>query len=100
MGQTKHNHWCLLQTLPKNSNNIFLENLKTTLRSLRNNNNIYLVAGGFNFDILRYENNPVINEFLNYMTCTLIFFSHILKPTRGILNSRQSLIDNLYKKPI
>ena len=57
-------------TLKKPSNNIFLENLKTTLHSLRNKQEltkICLLAGDFNYDILKYEHNPVINEFLNLM---------------------------------
>ena len=70
----------------KNSNNIFLENLKTTLHSLRNNNNICLVACGFNYDILKYEYNPVINEFLNLIYSNF-FQPCILEPTRVVLDS-------------
>ena len=55
----------------KNSYNIFLENLKTELHNLRSNNKIYLVAGDFSNDILKYEHIPVMNEFLNLIT--LIF---------------------------
>ena len=58
----------------KNSNNIFLENLKTTFHSLRNNKTC-IVAGNFNYDILKYEHNPVINEFLNLMYSN--FFNHV-----------------------
>ena len=60
----------------KDSNNTFLENLKTTLHSLRNNNEICLVAGDFNYDILKYEHNPVINKFLHLMYSN--FFNHVL----------------------
>ena len=28
--------------------------------------------------------------------CTLIFFNHILEPTRVVLNSKPALIDNVY----
>ena len=51
----------------KASNNIFLENLKTTFQSLRNNNKVCLNVGDFKYDILKYEHNSVINEFLNLM---------------------------------
>ena len=79
----------------KNSYNIFLENLETELHNLRSNNKIYLVAGDLSYDILKYEHNPVMNEFLNLIT--LIFFQPcILEPTRVVLNSRPSLIDNIY----
>ena len=83
-------------TLKKtNSNNIFLENLKTKLHSLRNNNKIGLVAGDFNYDILKYEHNPIINEFLKLM-CSIFFQQCILEPTRVVLNSWPSLIDNIH----
>ena len=72
-------------TLKKNSNNIFLENLKTTLHSLRNNNQICLVVGDFNYDILKYEQDPIINEFLNLMYSNF-FQPCILEPTRVVLN--------------
>ena len=78
-----------------NSNNKFLENLKTTLHSLRNSNKICLVAGDFNYDILKYEHNPIINVFLNLMHSNF-FQPCILEPTRVILNSWPSLIDNIY----
>ena len=72
---------------PKNnSNNIFLENLKATLHSLRNNK-ICLVAGDFNYDILIYEHNPVINEFANLLYSNF-FQPCILAPTKMVLNSR------------
>ena len=40
--------------VPKNSNDIFLENLKATLHSLRNSHKIYLVTGDFNYNFLKY----------------------------------------------
>ena len=79
----------------KNSNNIFLENLKTALHSLRNNDKICSVAGDFNYDIPKHEYNPVINEFLNLMNSNF-FQPCILEPTRVVLNSRPSLIDYIY----
>ena len=72
-----------------------LGNLKTPLHSLRNNNKICLVAGDFNYDILQYEHNPVINEFLNFIY-SIFFELRILEPLRVVLNSRPSLIDNIY----
>ena len=79
----------------KNSDNTFLENLKITLHSLINNNKICLVAGDFNYDILKYEHNPIINEFINLMYSNF-FQSCILELTRVVLNSRPSLIENIY----
>ena len=57
---------------------------------MRNNNKICLVAGDLNYDILKYEHNPVINEF------PFFFQPWILEPTRVVLNSRPSLTDNIY----
>ena len=65
------------------------------MHSLRNNNKICLVAGDFNYDILKYEQDPIINELLNLMYSNF-FQPCILEPTRAILNSRPSLIDNTY----
>ena len=73
---TDGNHWYLQRAPSKNSNNIFVGNLKATLHSLKNNNKICLVAGDFNHDIPKCEHNPVINEFLN-LTYYNFFFSHV-----------------------
>ena len=74
---SQRNYQCLLQAPPprplpqkkqkKASNNIYLENLKTTFQSLRNNNKVCLNVGDFKYDILKYEHNSVINEFLNLL---------------------------------
>ena len=37
----------------KNSNNVFLEKLKENLHKLGNNNKIAIVAGDYNFDLLK-----------------------------------------------
>ena len=74
---------------------IFGGNLKTTFHSLRNNNKICLAAGNFSYDILQYEHNPVINEFLNFIYSNF-FELRILEPLRVVLNSRPSLIDKIY----
>ena len=62
---------------------------------MRNNNKICLVAGDLDYDILQYEPDPVINEFLNSIYSNLFELS-ILEPLRVVLNSRPSLIDNIY----
>ena len=68
---------------------------KKTLHSLRNNNKICLVAGDFNYDVLKYEYNPVINKFLNLIYSNF-FQICILEPTRVVLNSQPSLTDSIY----
>ena len=79
----------------KNSNNSFLDKLKTNLEKIKNNNKIIEVTGDFNYDILKYKYNSIINEFINLM------YSHflqpcILEPTRIINNNRPSLLDNIF----
>ena len=65
------------------------------MHSLISNNNICLVAGDSNFDNLKYERSSVINEFLN-LVYSNFFQPYILEPTRVVLNSRPSLIGNIY----
>ena len=51
----------------KNSNNVFLEKLEENLNNLGNNNKITIVAGDFNFDLLKYDYNNLNNDFLSIM---------------------------------
>ena len=62
---------------------------------MRNNNKICLVAGDFNYDVLKYEYNPVINKFLNLIYSNFLQIC-ILEPTRVVLNSWPSLTDSIY----
>ena len=73
-----------------------MANLKTTLHSLGNNNKISLVAGDFNFDIFKYEHSKVINSLLKHMHSNF-FQSCILEITIAILNSKPSLVNNIYE---
>ena len=79
----------------KNSNNIFIEKLKIILQRIKNNNKIVVITGDFNYDILKYEHNNIINDFINLM------YSHflhpcILEPTRIVSHNRPSLLDNIF----
>lgn len=68
---------------------------RSYIASLINNNNICLAAGDFNFDNLKYEHSSVINEFLN-LVYSNFFQPCILEPTKVVLNSRPSLLGNIY----
>ena len=62
---------------------------------MKNNNKTIVVTGDFNYDILKYEYNSIINDFINLM------YSHflqpfILEPTRIVNNNRSSLLDNIF----
>ena len=60
------------------------------LTNLRNNN-VWLVAGNFKYDIVKYEHNPEINELINLM------YSNFFQPCIPS-QVRPSLIDNMYIK--
>ena len=79
----------------KNSSNVFLEKLKENLNKLGNNNKITIVAGDFNFDLLKYDYNNLTNDFLSIMYSNF-FQPCILEPTRITSNNRPSLLDNIF----
>ena len=58
----------------KSSNNIFLDKLKETLGKIKNNNKTTIITGDFNYDILKYDFNKAIANFLNIM------YSNFLQP--------------------
>ena len=74
---------------------MFLLKLKETLTKLRNSNKVTVVTGDFNFDILKYEKNSIISEFLNLMYSNFLR-PCIVEPTRIVANNRPSLIDNIF----
>ena len=43
-----------------------MENLKATLNKIKNRNKRTIICGDFNYDLLKYEYNEYINEFLDY----------------------------------
>ena len=54
-----------------------------------------LLVGDFNFDLLKYEKNKQVINFLNMMTSNLLQ-PHILGPTRFLDNIKPSLNDNIF----
>ena len=87
----------------KTSNNIFLDKLKENLGKIKNKNKTTIITGDFNYDILKFEFNKTIANFLNLMYSNFLQPT-ILEPTRIVSNNRPSLIDNIfintYDKPI
>ena len=85
------------------SNNIFLDKRKETLGKIKNNSKTTIITGDLNYDILKYDFNKTIANFLNLMYSNFLQ-PFILAPTRIVGNSRPSLIDNIfintYDKPI
>ena len=54
-----------------------------------------LLIGDFNFDLLKYDKNKQVINFLNMMTSNLLQ-PHILGSTRFLDNIKPSLNDNIF----
>jgi hypothetical protein len=78
---------------PDSSIDIFTESLEKTLSKINKKNNYCFIAGDFNIDLLKFENNPHIDSHLNTIISSN-FFPSILSPTR-ITSSSTTLIDNI-----
>ena len=79
----------------KNSGDEFVENLKPTLNKIKNRNKHIIICGDFNYDLLKYEHNIYINEFLNTMSSNFLQ-QCLTKPTRIVKYNRPSLVDNTF----
>ena len=65
------------------------------MHKLGNSIKITIVAGDFNFDLLKYDYNNLTNDFLSIMYSNF-FQPCILEPTRITSNNRPSLLDNIF----
>lgn len=79
----------------KNSNKEFNNKLKAVVEKLKNEHKIIIIAGDFNYDLLKYSLNEHINTFIEIM------FTHflqpcILEPTRIVAGNKPSLVDNIF----
>ena len=72
-------------------NNNYLTNLLDTLSS---ENKTVVLLGDFNADLLKYDQNSNISDFLDLMYSSLLF-SHFFSPTRTT-SSSATLIDNIF----
>ena len=72
-------------------NNDYLTNLLVTLSS---KNKTVVVLGDFNADLLEYDQNSNISDFLDLMYSSLLLL-HIFSPTRTT-SSSATLIDNIF----
>ena len=72
-------------------NNNYLTNLLDTLSS---ENKTVVLLGDFNADLLKYDQNSNISDFLDLMYSSLLL-PHIFSPTRTT-SSSATLIDNIF----
>ena len=83
----------------KNNDKKTIEILTSTLSVIQRENKKVLIAGDFNFDLLKHESNTNISEFLQtmldagYQPC-------ITEPTRIIHGNKPSLVDNIFSNSI
>ena len=79
---------------PNNKFAAFKDSLNELLEKLDSQKKKCILMGDFNFDLLKSEENPHVNDFLNQMFSSC-FYPLITRPTR-ITNSSASLIDNIF----
>ena len=79
----------------KHSDKNFSEDLKSTLRKIKNRNKHIIICGDFNYDLLKHEYNDHINELLNTMTSNFLQ-PCLTEPTRIIQGNRPSIVDNIF----
>lgn len=87
---------CVFYRHPKKtSNNKFNEKLSQCLELLRKEMKTKIIAGDFNYDILKIGKDKYIDEFIDIM-----FSNHlqpcITEPTRIVKGNKPSLVDNIF----
>ena len=79
----------------KTSDNAFNNKLNDILEEIKKENKIFIICGNFNYNLLRYESDRFIYDFIHMM------FANSFQPcsiqlTRHVENSKLSLIDNIF----
>lgn len=72
----------------------FMDFLNSTIEKIDRENELSIILGDFNLDLLKLDSHPDTENFLNTLG-SLSFQPHILQPTR-ITNHSQTLIDNIF----
>ena len=72
-----------------------IEILNETLAKIQKENKKVLIAGDFNFDLLKHEENTNINDFLQMMINNS-YQPCITEPTRIVNGNKPSLVDNIF----
>ena len=80
---------------PKQKDKKFLQYLSTTLKKIKKEKRKIILTGGFNLNLLKFDKNKGITEFLDFLTAKW-FTPQILGPTRITENEQASLNDKFF----
>ena len=83
----------------KQNNEKCTEILSDTLKKIRKENKKVLIAGDFNYDLLKFEKNQKISNFLQMMLDNS-FQPCITEPTRIVNGNQPSLVDNIFSNSL
>ena len=76
-----------------------IEILSNTLAKIHKEHKNVLIAGDFNFDLLKFDSSPIISEFLQMMLNNS-YQPCITEPTRIVHGNKPSLVDNIYSNSL
>ena len=76
-----------------------IEILSNTLAKIQKEHKNVLIAGDINFDLLKFDSNPNISEFL-HMMLNNSYQPCITEPTRIVHGNKPSLVDNIYSNTL
>ncbi len=71
----------------------FIKEFSSILDKLESNNNVVIITGDFNIDLLKINDKPIISEYFDLLT-SHSFYPKITVPTR-LTNNHGTLIDNI-----
>ncbi len=83
----------------KTSNSVFNEHLQVTLEKVKKENKEVFIAGDFNYDLLKFSDNKLIDDFLSDMFVNFLQ-PCIPEPTRIVNGNKPSLVDNIFSNAI
>ena len=77
------------------SDDSFNNSLSDTLQKITNENKVIVIAGDFNYDLLKIDSDQYAKTFIEQMYSSILQ-PCILEPTRIVNGNRPSLIDNIF----
>ena len=80
---------------PRNSDIQYKKYLKNVFKKIKKENKTLIIAGDFNYNLLKHETKKDVNDFINFMSSNLMQ-AHILGPSRVRADCKPSLVDNIF----